>query len=173
MRAHFLEFELPALGTHFGISDKEDFQFRIGENYGPNVAAFEDHSSFSPNRTLFLDKLCPDGGIGREFTRKHRDIGFPNFTRDIGAVQKNISTGIKSDIRLRQQFVDTVGVVPVVIAAANEQCKRTIHRASIQMDVPEPRGDLLRRRTLTRGRRAVDRDNNTVLAQALIVTSNE
>src|SRR5882724_3897385 len=161
-----------APGAHLRRCFEEDLQLGVRKYDGANIAAFH-HNSAARAATLLLgyEYLAHTGNSGKA-RRCLRHLCGADFVCDLFAVEEDailqsggflLCTRLRQfDMRFPRERLETWFVVEWDLLVERFQRHGAIHRAAIQIQVPEHRGDAARDAALARSCWPVDRDGESL-----------
>ena len=136
-----------ALGAYFGRGIQKKFQFRARKNHRADVAAFHYHSASGPGTLLLGHENAPHRGNGCQQGSGLRDFLCANLGGHFPSIQKHAILcaycfalwrwRFQFDVRfLRERFQPSV-IVQGDSSFERFQCEPSVHRAAIEVGVPE------------------------------------
>lgn len=142
-----LGFELgdAAAGAFFGVGVEVEFEFGVGEDDGPLIAAFGDEGALGfAEVALLADELFADPGVVGGDVGDLGDGGLPDELGDVAVVEEDWGGGageIEAKGEEPAALGDGVGVVEDVLFEGVE-CDGAVHGAGVEVGDGEFSGEL-------------------------------
>ena len=144
------------------IGVEEDLYVGVGENFGPDVAAFHDHSAGGAQFALARHHPLADFGMHRDPRRRLRYVGLADATGDVAAIEEyavSAHGGFNLDARFFGELGESVLVIERHVPLNGLQRQRAVHGAAFEIHIAQFAGQARGDGALSGARGAVDGDD--------------
>jgi len=154
-----------AVSADFRSGVKEDFDFRVGEDFGADVAAFHDDTAGLAEGSLLRDHPCAEMRVNGYAGGCGGDIGLADAAADVHLVEQDavaVAIGLEGNSGLVGEGEERSFVVEVEIVLDGFEGERTVHGTGFEIEETEAPGEVGGEGGLTGTGRTIDSDDGPI-----------